>query len=84
MLTIDYDLLGAKAGERILDAGCGGGRHSYEAYKRNCIVYALDMGKENVSSTGFWLREMDGNDDPGSCFLFRCFNLQKHVLIDWL
>jgi len=66
MLTIDYDLLGVKAGERILDAGCGGGRHSYEAYKRNCIVYALDMGKENVSNTRFWLREMDGNGDPAS------------------
>ena len=51
MLTIDYDLLGVKEGEGILDVGCGEGRHSYEAYKRNCRVYALDTDEAGLSKT---------------------------------
>lgn len=71
MLTIDYSLLGVKPGERILDAGCGSGRHSYEAYKRDCIVYALDMGEENVGNTGCLLRDMDGHGGPGGWIALR-------------
>ena len=30
MLTVDYNRLGLKPGERLLDLGCGFGRHAYE------------------------------------------------------
>ncbi|MDY7019583.1 MAG: class I SAM-dependent methyltransferase [Chloroflexota bacterium] len=49
MLTIDYGLLGIKDGDRVLDIGCGEGRHSWEACKRSaCAVYALDIEEGNL------------------------------------
>lgn len=55
MLTIDYRLLGVRDGERVLDIGCGGGRHSLEACKiANCLVYALDVDPEELGN----LRQM--------------------------
>ena len=32
MLTVDYDRLGLRAGDLLLDLGCGYGRHAYEAF----------------------------------------------------
>ncbi len=43
MLTVDYDLLGLEAGERLLDLGCGFGRHTYEALKRGAEVLSCDL-----------------------------------------
>ena len=34
MLTVDFDRLDLRAGERLLDMGCGGGRHAFEAMRR--------------------------------------------------
>ena len=48
MLTADYDLLGLETGDRILDLGCGFGRHAYEAARRGAHVVALDAGVEEV------------------------------------
>lgn len=43
MLTVDYDLLGLHAGDRLLDIGCGFGRHSYEALRRGADVVSSDF-----------------------------------------
>lgn len=42
MLTVDFDRLGLTRGERLLDLGCGGGRHAFEAMRRGATVVALD------------------------------------------
>jgi ubiquinone/menaquinone biosynthesis C-methylase UbiE len=42
MLTVDYDLLDVRPGHAFLDAGCGAGRHSFEAYRRGARVFAMD------------------------------------------
>jgi len=48
MLTVDYSRLGLRAGERLLDLGCGFGRHSYEALKRHGEVVACDLARAEV------------------------------------
>lgn len=42
MLTVDFDRLGLKPGERVLDLGCGGGRHAFECFRRGAAVVAFD------------------------------------------
>ena len=43
MLTVDFDRLDVRAGHRMLDLGCGGGRHVFEALRRGAVVVALDQ-----------------------------------------
>jgi SAM-dependent methyltransferase len=43
MLTVDYDKLGLRPGELMLDLGCGFGRHAFEAFRRGARVVACDM-----------------------------------------
>lgn len=68
MLTIDYDILGLKPGERILDVGCGDGRHSSQACRQpGCAVYALDYDSENVRRTSYLLSLMkDSGESSGN------------------
>lgn len=48
MLTVDYDRLGLRAGDRLLDLGCGAGRHAFEAYRRGAHVVALDYAYDEL------------------------------------
>ena len=44
MLTIDFDRrLPVRPAERVLDLGCGAGRHAFELYRRGADVVALDQ-----------------------------------------
>lgn len=52
MLTVDFERLGLRPGERILDLGCGGGRHAFEAARRGAAVVAVDRaGSETKAVT---------------------------------
>lgn len=42
MLTVDFDRLGLRPGDRVLDLGCGAGRHAFECLRRGARVIALD------------------------------------------
>jgi SAM-dependent methyltransferase len=42
VLTVDYNRLGLRAGDLLLDMGAGAGRHAFEALRRGARVVALD------------------------------------------
>ena len=42
MLTVDFRRFPVGEGELVLDLGCGGGRHAFEAYRRGARVIAFD------------------------------------------
>ncbi len=48
MLTVDLERLGLRAGEWLLDAGCGGGRHLFGALDRDVNVIGLDLDLEGL------------------------------------
>ena len=78
MLTIDYDLLRLKEGERVLDVGCGEGRHSSQACKETeCTVCALDIDPENVAKTNYLMYLMEqAGESRASWSVFRGDALQ--------
>lgn len=67
MLTCDYDRLGLRDGDRMLDLGCGFGRHAFEAARRGANVVALDAGREEVEGVVATFAAMleAGELDPG-------------------
>ncbi len=48
MLTVDFGLLPIQPGERLLDMGCGAGRHAFEAARRGARVVALDTDRSEL------------------------------------
>jgi SAM-dependent methyltransferase len=67
MLTADYDRLGLRAGDRLLDLGCGFGRHAFEALRRGARVVACDMAVPELIETRavFEAMQSDGEAPPG-------------------
>jgi SAM-dependent methyltransferase len=43
VLTVDFEQFPVEPGERVLDMGCGGGRHAFALYRRGARVVALDL-----------------------------------------
>jgi SAM-dependent methyltransferase len=43
LLTVRYDWLGVEPGDRVLDLGCGFGRHAFESLRRGAKVTACDF-----------------------------------------
>jgi SAM-dependent methyltransferase len=43
LLTVDFTRFPVRPGDRVLDLGCGAGRHAFEAYRRGARVVAADL-----------------------------------------
>ena len=48
MLTVDFAQFPIEPGERVLDLGCGFGRHAFEAARRGGNVIAVDRSAEEL------------------------------------
>ena len=72
MLTVDYGKLEMHEGERLLDLGCGGGRHAFEAARRGARVVALDAGTDEVAKVRDTLGAMLDAGEIGDPEGYRC------------
>ena len=57
LLTVDLERLRVRPGERLLDAGCGEGRHCFGALERGARVVGLDLDRASLRAAAGALRE---------------------------
>jgi SAM-dependent methyltransferase len=67
VLTVDFDRLGVGTGSKVIDVGCGAGRHSFEAYRRGADVVAFDQNASDICDVNAMFRGMaDAGEVPAS------------------
>jgi SAM-dependent methyltransferase len=74
VLTVDYGRLHLQAGERLLDIGCGFGRHTYEAIKRGASVVSCDLGWQELERVRSMVAAMAGADEIPDGVAFAAIN----------
>ncbi len=57
LLTVDLERLKVRSGERLLDAGCGEGRHCFGSVERGARVVGLDLDRETLRLASKALRK---------------------------
>jgi len=66
MLTVDFSKISLEPGFRVLDAGCGNGRHLCEAFKNPRVdVVGLDLKSEDVTKARNMMRLMEKEGEGG-------------------
>ena len=58
MLTVDFSKFPVNPGDRVLDLGCGAGRHAFEAYRRGARVVAADLDLKELPPVSGMLAAM--------------------------
>jgi SAM-dependent methyltransferase len=66
VLTVDYDRLRLSAGDRLLDLGCGAGRHAFEALRRGARVTAFDYDEAELKDVAAMASAMAGSGEIGA------------------
>jgi SAM-dependent methyltransferase len=59
VLTVDFARLPISRGTRVLDLGCGAGRHAFEAARRGACVVALDTSRDELAQVAAIAAAMD-------------------------
>jgi SAM-dependent methyltransferase len=57
LLTVDLERLEIRTGDRVLDAGCGEGRHCFGALERGSHVVGLDLDRASLRARSNALRD---------------------------
>jgi SAM-dependent methyltransferase len=67
MLTVDFDRAGIGQGVKVIDVGCGAGRHAFEAYRRGAHVIAFDRDAAELQTVETMLEAMkEAGEAPAS------------------
>jgi SAM-dependent methyltransferase len=64
VLTVNFAQFPITPGERVLDLGCGGGRHAFELYRRGANVVACDLDGDELAGVQNMFRAMDAAGEP--------------------
>ena len=65
MLTVDFTRFPIRPGDRVLDLGCGAGRHAFEAYRRGAHVVAFDLDPEELGPVDGMFDAMTAEGEAG-------------------
>jgi len=65
VLTVDFTKFPIKAGDRVLDLGCGAGRHAFEAYRRGARVIAADLDPAELTPVSGMFEAMRAEGEAG-------------------
>lgn len=65
MLTVDFTRFPLAPGDRVLDLGCGAGRHAFECYRRGAHVVALDRNGAEIREVAGWFAAMAEAGEAG-------------------
>jgi len=66
VLTVDFDHFPIRPGDRVLDLGCGGGRHAFEVYRRGGRVVACDLDPAELGPVTSMFGAMTAEGEAGS------------------
>lgn len=71
MLTVDFRKLALRPGMKVLDAGCGGGRHLSEAFRMKGVsVVGIDLNRDDALKAHNTTKIMrHAGEDGGGCAL---------------
>jgi len=68
--AIDPEMLGLRPGDRVLDVGCGIGRHILELSRCPGLYIGLDAAREDLRKGAYWFLLMSRKGEPQGAVYF--------------